>query len=586
MNKIMVCNKILYNKMVFIITNIFIILVFNNSLLRPLYNAKTVNINLLSKNIDLLESYGAIYEFIKSTYLILEVAFLTFAFICIHDLIIKPFYMGILIQKEKEYPYDFNDLKLIVGRRKGDRDWINIKKDGLFQNVLVTGTIGTGKTSSCLYPFTKQLLFYKHNDLNKKCALLILDVKGNYHTKVLEYIDEVKRQQDKIVIEVGGVYKYNPLHKPNLKAQVIANRLRTILELFSNTKTGDTYWLDKAEYMMAYSIKLCRLYNDNYVTFEELHKLINNSKYLEEKIELLKDKFLSDKLSMSEIFELNTIIDYFNDECKALDDRVLSIIKSEVTRITQVFLTDYEIKNTFNSGKDELNFLGFEDFIDEGKVVILNMSIAKYKSLAKIISAYLKLDFQEEVLMRLTREGANKDRPICFISDEYQEFVTASDANFFAVSREAKCINIVSTQSYTSLCNTLKDRDTVSVIVQNLINKIWLRTDDTFTYEEAQKQIGKEDKEKISKSISENAKKTKYNFLTKCFDSYDSDISESISINLSSDFIFDSKIFTQGLKTFEAVVFLSDGSSISKPCVVELESYFNDNVKNIKGECV
>ena len=43
------------------------------------------------------------------------------------------------------------------------------------------------------------------------------------------------------------------------------------------------------------------------------------------------------------------------------------------------------------------------------------------------------------------------------------------------------------------------------MIIQNLINKLWFRSDDIFTIEDIQKQIGKEDKEKFSHSISENA---------------------------------------------------------------------------------
>ena len=60
---------------------------------------------------------------------------------------------------------------------------------------------------------------------------------------------------------------------------------------------------------------------------------------------------------------------------------------------------------------------------------------------------------------------------------------------------------------------TIKDEAHVKVITQNLINKIWYRTDDIFTIEEAQKQLGKEDKEKFSKSISESAKETKFSYI-------------------------------------------------------------------------
>ena len=95
-----------------------------------------------------------------------------------------------------------------------------------------------------------------------------------------------------------------------------------------------------------------------------------------------------------------------------------------------------------------------------------------------------------------------------------------------------------------------------------------------FTIEEVQKQIGKEEKEKISKSISENAKETKYSYLTKSFKSTDSNISESISSTYEKDFKFDIQFFTQELQTFVALVFLSDGDKIIKPQKLQLEPYF------------
>ena len=136
------------------------------------------------------------------------------------------------------------------------------------------------------------------------------------------------------------------------------------------------------------------------------------------------------------------------------------------------------------------------------------MNIAKYKNLSKIIAAYLKLDFQSEVLMQLSN-NRKTIHPSVFMCDEYHEYVTLSDSDFFAQSREAKCINIVATQSYTSILNTLKDESSVKVILQNLVNKLWLRTDDMFTIETAQKQVGREDKIRYLKNISENAAITK-----------------------------------------------------------------------------
>ena len=201
------------------------------------------------------------------------------------------------------------------------------------------------------------------------------------------------------------------------------------------------------------------------------------------------------------------------------------------------------------------------------------MNIGEYRNLSKIIAAYLKLDFQTDVISSLAKYK-NPIRPMCFISDEYQEYVTASDSEFLAQSREAKCINIVSTQSYTSLLNTINNQNAVKVIIQNLVNKIWFRNDDIFTIEDIQKQIGKEDKEKTSTTFSENNKESNYNFLIKDFNSYGSNLSQSVNTYSQFDYVFDYNFFTKELKIFEALAFLSDGNQILEPQKLKMIPYF------------
>lgn len=199
------------------------------------------------------------------------------------------------------------------------------------------------------------------------------------------------------------------------------------------------------------------------------------------------------------------------------------------------------------------------------------MNIAVYKNLSKLIAAYLKLDFQAEVLSQLSK---GVSRPSAFICDEYHEYVTTTDSDFFAQSREAKCINIVATQSYTSLLNSLKDQHSTKTITQNLINKLWFRTDDSFTIEDAQKQIGKEDKEKVSKSISENAQETNYNYFTNSLNSRNSNVSESISTYINTDFVYDTNFFTRELETFCCLSFISNGNKILPPQKIKMRPYF------------
>ena len=423
-----------------------------------------------------------------------------------------------------------------------------------------------------MYPFTKQLLKYNSDNPNDKIGMLILDVKGNYYNQVKNYVDFYNLQNDLIEIGLNSGIFYNPLHKPNLKPIVLANRLKTILTLFSENNS-ESYWLDKAEQILAESIKLCRLYNDNYVTFSELHKLITIPGYYKEKLKILKDIFVSSKLNNKQIYELNECLNFFQKEFENLDSRTKGILISEITRITNTFISDYDIFSTFSPDKNKLNFLGFQDVIKSGKIVVLNMNISEYSLLSKIIATYLKLDFQTEILSSLSSGIVRKT---AFICDEYDKYCTKTDSDFFSLSRESKCINIVSTQSYSSLKNTLKDESSVKVITQNLINKIWFRTDDIFTIEEAQKQLGKEEKQKISKTISESAKETNFNYITNTLNSMNSNISESYNSYYQNEYIYDTNFFTRNLETFTALTFLSTGDKILKPCKIEMLPYFRN----------
>ena len=295
----------------------------------------------------------------------------------------------------------------------------------------------------------------------------------------------------------------------------------------------------------------------------------------------MRQLFRSGTLSASQIYDLHSAITFFENEYKTLDSRVLSILKSEISRMTNIFVSDYDIQNTFCPNKNDINFTGFEDVIHNGKIVVLNMNIAMYKNLSKLIAAYLKLDFQTEILSQLSKGDA---KPVVFMCDEFHEYVTTTDSEFFAQSREAKCINIVATQSYTSLLNTLKDQYSTKAIIQNLVNKLWYRTDDTFTIEDAQKQIGKEDKTKISKSISENAQETNYNYITNSLNSRNSGVSESITTHINTDFVYDTNFFTRELETFSCLSFLSNGSKILPPTKIKMQPYFMDSKPKKKGK--
>lgn len=535
----------------------------------PIYQATEIVVSFGLHPSDICYDNPLFWKYLKTSFIF----FYIFSnLIILNSLIsrLQIFETSTVLQDKKDN--NISSLQLLIGKNILNQKNIYLPESGLYQNFLITGTIGTGKTSSAMYPFTEQFIKYNSLNPNKKLGILILDVKGNYFKQVKQFAQKYNLEKDIIEISLNSKIRYNPLHKPNLNPIVLANRLKTILLLFSENNT-ESFWLDKAEQILAESIKLCRLYNDGYVTFIELHKLITEPNYYKSKIEKLKKLFYESKFSYKQIYELNTALEFFEKEFNSLDSRTSAILKSEISRITNLFISDYKVSKVFCPTKNELNFKGFSSMLKTGKIVILNMNIAEYKNLSKTIAAYLKLDFQSEVMYNLSH---GKITPSVFICDEYAEYVTKTDADFFALSREAKCINIVSTQSYSSLKNTLKDETAVKVIIQNLINKIWFRTDDIFTIEEVQKQFGKEDKTYTSKSISENAKETKFSYITNSLNSKNSSITESLNTYTQKDFVYDTNFFTQNLETFSALAFLSDGNHILSPSKLRMFPYFKN----------
>ena len=566
-------NSLLFIKLFFFLSSSFIYCFIGLILFFPILRATSVSFPYSIHPFDFCISYPVFWKNFK-------ICFVLFYFFS--SLIYSKIFTRFLFSKIKfsstisnisPHSSSNSNLNLLIGKIINSNQYIRIGEKSLYQNILITGTIGSGKTSSAIYPFAEQLISYECNHPDKKLGILCLDVKGNFVDQIKNYATQFNRDSDLIIIGLDSSETYNPLDKPNLKPSVLANRLKTILTLFS-PNNSESYWLDKVEEILAEAIKLCRLYNNSYVTFEEIHKLINDKTYYTQKIETLRYSFLQNQLLESQIYDLLSAINFFEKEFFSLDDRTNAILKSEITRITNCFISDYEILKLFSPPQNKITFYGFEDLLKSGKIVVLSMNLAQYRNLSKIIASYLKLDFQTEVMQRLKTESSTNMRPVCFICDEYHEYVTSTDSDFFAQSRESKCINIVATQSYSSLLHTLNNEYTVKVIIQNLINKLWFRSDDIYTIESAQKLIGKEEKEKRSTTIAENARETNYSYFLHGFHSQNSNLSESINTYYQTDYIFDVNTFTQNLETFSCIAFLSDGDKILHPCKLKMIPYF------------
>lgn len=147
---------------------------------------------------NICERFPDVWLFIKIAYI--PIAFLS-ALIVI-NIIYSSLFTKNKIQKSSPISKT-SDLYLKVYNE--DDDDLFIPEAGLYQNILITGTIGSGKTSSVMYPFTRQLIEYNYDNPSKKLGMLILDVKGNYYSMVKKYANFYNRADDLIIIELRTV---------------------------------------------------------------------------------------------------------------------------------------------------------------------------------------------------------------------------------------------------------------------------------------------------------------------------------------------------------------------------------------------
>ena len=466
--------------------------------------------------------FAIIYYFI-SEYFILKIIFKIFKY----------------SKKIEEKENTEEDRIFLAKDNYGIKKYITFK--GLYQNVFITGSIGSGKTSSAISILLEGLI-------KKGICGLIIDVKGSYIENIKKILKKYNKENSLIEISLNNNFKYNPINKKNLSSFEISNYIIRVLKVLANGNNhSDPFWLDKSQMYISNFITIIRAYNNGNVNFYEIHKLVTNNDYLSEKLEIIKKDILNNKYNDEKLFELNNAISNIKNEYLKLDTRVLSIIKSEITRVTNIFVTNYYLYEKFCTSNTELDFLG-------DKIVVLSFPIGENKALSKIISTYIKLDFEQSILSR-----KKKDKPVFFICDEFQEIVNYEDSDFFSISREYKCINIISAQSYYSIINSVGNEKAANVIIQNLVNKIWFRNDDMYTVKEIIKQIGKEEKRVDSLSYTESGQNSRYSIINKSFKDYKTGISKSFSVNKKIEYKIDESDITLKLKTFEAICFLSDG---------------------------
>ena len=222
--------------------------------------------------------------------------------------------------------------------------------------------------------------------------------------------------------------------------------------------------------------------------------------------------------------------------------------------------------------------------LDAGRVIALNFPIAMNPGLARIIGVMLKLDFQRAVLQRIPKMSAQPERvwrDLIFVCDEYHAFATVGetdptgDERTFALSRQARLIPIVATQSISSLRSVLPGDESWRTLLQCFRNKVFLATSDEFTARNAAELCGRRDRIKAHYTLSESGRDAHVSLLTGRATAGRQSLMASKSYAAVHEYIFAPRVFTE-LQNAQAIVLPYDGINPLPPQFCYLKPHYLD----------
>ena len=220
---------------------------------------------------------------------------------------------------------------------------------------------------------------------------------------------------------------------------------------------------------------------------------------------------------------LQTVVTWHRHDWSRLDNRLRSSIVEGISvflslfdqpDVAEVFCPPREAYREGAPQRGRWALPPMPQSIEAGKVVALNLPIGFNPALARAVGVMLKQDFQRAVLARIPRMAADPGRTwrdVVFVCDEYQHFATAGesdpggDEKFFSLSRQARLVALVATQSISSLRSALPG-ESWRTLLQTFRTRIFLTLADESSCRQASEACGQAERLKEQYSISESSR--------------------------------------------------------------------------------
>ena len=461
------------------------------------------------------------------------------------------------------WPYSRESFTLILGelqdrdgsRAPNDRSpglkprWLTLPELALYTGVLVTGGIGSGKTSAVAYPALQQLLGFRRRvrvrgrdgavrEEDWKFSGLVLDEKGDFTRAAADFAAEWGRADDMIRIAPGGKWIWNVIYNPNLPTWAVAYQLGWILKNFNKgAGGGDPFWENAPKELVTEYLGLLDDAEGYYTLFDYLETLIDRGRQdaLHEKARK-RHEGNPDRLAEIERRQ-KAILRRRKDMSVNLRGSLEACARAGIDMFRFP-----ELRRTFCPTRDEYFetdaasglqrpranvFTGFDQVLDEGLIVGLEMPKQIYFDAAIFIQVALKSQWQDSVLRRETIGSDGKlllpprfgERigycPTFLMADEAQQSATPKDGEFKAVCRSKRASMWELTQSHGSIRGAFGPQKAAdaNTYFQNSMTHVYLRQSDVDSMKLIQEECGKKLVQKTSLAITEGGQASELSYV-------------------------------------------------------------------------
>jgi len=292
--------------------------------------------------------------------------------------------------------------------------------------------------------------------------------------------------------------------------------------------------------------------------------------------------------------QLEAVDRWFTYGWRKLDHRLRSSITEGIVVFLSLFDENPAVHRTFCPPRsayaeppkpgDPTPLPPLEELLESGRVLALNFPVGLNPGLARALGVMLKLDFQRAVLQRIPKIAAHPKqvwRDLLFVCDEYHAFATVGetdptgDERTFALSRQARLIPIVATQSISSLRSALPGDESWRTLLQCFRTKLFLATSDEFTARAAADLCGRRDRLKAHYTLSEGGQGAHISLLTGRATATKQTVSASKSYAPHHEYIFSPRVFTE-LQNSQAIALPYDGLNPMRPQFCYLKPHYLD----------